>query len=43
MGLAKLFGNTRLGNFLHIDNKGQLRLHGEATQWDDLRFPLSNR
>ncbi len=37
-------GNFRTGGIddnITIDASGQLRLHGEATAWDDLRFPAT--
>ncbi|MDM8534593.1 hypothetical protein QUF55_07830 [Clostridiaceae bacterium HSG29] len=32
-------GNVEAGNYAEFNENGELRLYGEATQWDDLRFP----
>ena len=34
------FGNYDDGNYIEIDSDGNLTLAGDATVWDDLRFPL---
>lgn len=33
-------GNINAGNYFEIETAGNIKLNGDATQWDDLRFPL---
>ena len=34
-------GDPDGGNYQNVDSKGQTRLYGDATQWDDLKFPAT--
>lgn len=34
-------GDVGGGNYLSVASDGTLRLHGNATDWDDMRFPAS--
>ena len=40
IGNNAYIGNYKDGNYVQIDNSGLLTLVGDATVWDDLRFPL---
>lgn len=40
LDVVQKFGNVPDGNYADFDDKGQLRLYGDATQWDDLRVPV---
>lgn len=35
------FGSVSGGNYAKFDSNGELRLYGDATQWDDLKFPAN--
>ena len=37
MANLKNFGTPPLGNYASFNINGELRLYGEATQWEDLR------
>ncbi len=36
------FGNYAQGNYTEFDTKGQLRSHGDATQYDDIRIATTS-
>jgi hypothetical protein len=37
--LTAKIGNVEAGNYFEVEPNGNVILHGEATSWDDLRFP----